>query len=384
MDSRKLYLIRHGAPLYPQEGSWCIGQTDLPLAPLGKMQAVLLAADLSSEAPKEIYASPLSRARETASLLACGQKIQIVPDLVERGMGEWDGLSFAQIRLQWPDIYDRRGTDPDFPVPGAESTASALKRFQIAMQRIMMSSEGNVAVVAHTDVISSFVSAYAAAAGRKPGQRRQYRLPCGGYYIFTLPRSENTASCTAILRKGSAQLSVMSSDLVKHQPLPELTERLCRALRSAAALPEGIAAHCDAVASTAMRLCDRLAERGYGFDRKLIQCSAMLHDIARQQSHHAEVGAGWLTDLGYPDVGRLIAAHHDLPALCLDEAAILFIADKITQGITEVSLEQRFSDSQRKCMSLEAQQAHRRRRAQAFWVRERINALCGREVIRAD
>ena len=29
----------------------------------------------------------------------------IVSDLSERNLGEWDGLSFDEIRQRWPDIY---------------------------------------------------------------------------------------------------------------------------------------------------------------------------------------------------------------------------------------------------------------------------------------
>ena len=44
---RDLYLIRHGKPQYPDEHSYCIGQTDLPLSMLGHLQAVLLHEELS-------------------------------------------------------------------------------------------------------------------------------------------------------------------------------------------------------------------------------------------------------------------------------------------------------------------------------------------------
>ena len=39
---RNLYLIRHGKPQYPDEHSYCIGQTDFSLSMLGHLQSVLL------------------------------------------------------------------------------------------------------------------------------------------------------------------------------------------------------------------------------------------------------------------------------------------------------------------------------------------------------
>ncbi len=370
MHNRNIYLIRHGKPAYPQNISYCIGQTDLPLSPLGQMQAVLLAAKLASPALRGIYSSPLSRARETASILAaeCALPVQIIPALRERSMGEWDGLPFSLIRSTWPDIYAERGSDPDFPIPGAESLPASLQRFHTALQYIISSSEGDIAIVSHTDVISSFAFAYAKAQNLPVKQRSQLRLPCGGYYQFTV--SKNHRIC--------------SWDPTCHSPHPEPDEKLCLALRHAVHLPVHIQEHCDAVTSSAMHICDMLSARGFHLDRRRIKYAAMLHDIARLQTDHASVGGQWLTALGYPEIGQLIAVHHDLPALCLDEAAILFIADKITQHTATVTLAQRFSGSLQKCHSPEALLAHQRQLEQAVWLKDRINAICQQEVICAE
>ena len=37
---RNLYLVRHGKPQYPDEHSYCVGQTDFSLSMLGNLQAV--------------------------------------------------------------------------------------------------------------------------------------------------------------------------------------------------------------------------------------------------------------------------------------------------------------------------------------------------------
>ena len=38
---RNLYLVRHGKPQYPDEHSYCVGQTDFSLSMLGHLQAVV-------------------------------------------------------------------------------------------------------------------------------------------------------------------------------------------------------------------------------------------------------------------------------------------------------------------------------------------------------
>ena len=62
---RSLYLVRHGKPQYPDEHSYCVGQTDFSLSMLGHLQAVLLNEELSDKI-SGIYCSPLLRAVETA------------------------------------------------------------------------------------------------------------------------------------------------------------------------------------------------------------------------------------------------------------------------------------------------------------------------------
>ena len=153
---RDLYLIRHGKPQYPDEHSYCIGQTDLPLSMLGHLQAVLLHEELSDKI-SAIYCSPLSRAVDTASHIAPALPHLTVSELSERNLGSWDGLSFDKIRQKWPAIYEARGKNPECPIPGAETPLESGTRFSQAISRILHSSDSNIAVVAHTDVISFYL-----------------------------------------------------------------------------------------------------------------------------------------------------------------------------------------------------------------------------------
>ena len=77
---------------------------DFVLSMLGHLQAVLLNEELS-EKISGVYCSPLLRAIETAGHMAPELPHIIVSDLSERNLGEWDGLSFDEIRQRWPDIY---------------------------------------------------------------------------------------------------------------------------------------------------------------------------------------------------------------------------------------------------------------------------------------
>jgi len=107
---------------------------------------------------------------------------------------------------------------------------------------------------------------------------------------------------------------------------------------------------------------------------------AQLHDIARLGPGHAELGARWLETLGYPAQAGIIRLHHESPEVPL-EAAVVSIADKCISGTRRVGLEERFDLSLSKCGDEQARQAHARRRAAAEALRDRINSLCGKEVI---
>lgn len=149
---KKVYLIRHGLPEFPGGKRMCLGQTDLPLSAEGHAQARAMAAKL----PKvtAVFSSPLTRAVQTAQAIATPV---ILEELKELYAGEWDGLTFGEIRLRYPELYAARETDKTLPLPGAESNEDGLSRFRQAMEQAAASAEGDCAVVAHGGVIGLFL-----------------------------------------------------------------------------------------------------------------------------------------------------------------------------------------------------------------------------------
>ena len=352
---RSLYLVRHGKPQYPDEHSYCVGQTDFSLSMLGHLQAVLLNEELSDKISR-IYCSPLLRAVETAGHMAPELPHIIISDLSERNLGEWDGLSFDKIRQRWPDIYKARENNPDHPIPGAETPAASGFRFSQAVHKILCASEGDIAVVAHTDVISSYI--YALHSGMYSRQR--FRLPCGSYYHLEVNERNN----------------ISFSDPSYILPHPELNDGLCFRLRNAVSLPRHVQAHSDAVTELACCLCNMLESNGYIFDQKLVRSGALLHDIARLQKNHTKTGGELFLQLGYPEICQIISQHHGLKETKLDEAAIVFLADKLIEETQRVSIEKRFADNLYKCKSPEALQSHKLQLKQALTLQDMIQSIC--------
>ena len=150
---KKCYLIRHGLPDFPGGQRMCIGTTDIPMGEKGLLQAEEMAKKLPPVTA--VFSSPLTRAVQTAQ--AIGLQITAIDNLREMYAGEWDGLTFSEIRERYPELYAARGVDPTIPLPGAEDHADGLARFCTAMALAAEQAPGDFAVVAHGGIVAQFL-----------------------------------------------------------------------------------------------------------------------------------------------------------------------------------------------------------------------------------
>ena len=150
---KKVYLIRHALPAFPGGSRMCIGITDIPLGDTGLAQAKAMAVALPPVTA--VYSSPLTRAVQTAQ--AIGMHITILSGLREMYAGEWDGLTFEQIRKRYPALYAARALDRTLPLPGGENQEVATVRFYADMEKAAVQAPGDFAVVAHGGIIAKFL-----------------------------------------------------------------------------------------------------------------------------------------------------------------------------------------------------------------------------------
>jgi alpha-ribazole phosphatase/probable phosphoglycerate mutase len=101
-----IFLARHG------ESDWNVekrfqGHRDRPLTERGREQAHALADLVGAEKIGAVYTSPLSRARETAEIVAArvGLKVVALPELREVDTGSWSGLSRADVEARFPEGF---------------------------------------------------------------------------------------------------------------------------------------------------------------------------------------------------------------------------------------------------------------------------------------
>ncbi len=99
-----LYIMRHGITDWNKIHR-LQGRTDIPLNEEGRQMAKDAAVLYKNVHFDICYCSPLSRAKETASLVLAGRNIPIITDdrLIEMGFGNFEGI---------PQILDR----PDLPI----------------------------------------------------------------------------------------------------------------------------------------------------------------------------------------------------------------------------------------------------------------------------
>jgi broad specificity phosphatase PhoE len=137
-----LGLLRHG------QTDWNIdlrlqGSTDIPLNETGKEQARQAALALNPEDWDLIIASPLSRARNTAEIIAqeLSMNVVIVPELIERSFGAAEGLDHAS----WRKLYESH-----VPIEGLESLEDLRLRTHLLLDLIANEYSGQrVLAVSH-------------------------------------------------------------------------------------------------------------------------------------------------------------------------------------------------------------------------------------------
>lgn len=83
----------------------------------------------------------------------------------------------------------------------------------------------------------------------------------------------------------------------------------CERLLNEYGTPEHVKEHCRAVADMACTVAEELNRHGFRLDVPLILAAGLLHDIARTEDRHWDVGAELADRLGYHDEAAIIKVH---------------------------------------------------------------------------
>lgn len=149
----KLGFIRHGQTDWNAQ-DFLQGSSDIPLNDVGRRQAREAVGILGTDSWDVIVSSPLSRARETAQIIATDLGIELGPrydELIERDYGQAEGMTPEETEKHWPN---RVGG-------GIETLESVVARGRQAIDLIAADFHGkNVIVVCHGTIVRYTLSAF--------------------------------------------------------------------------------------------------------------------------------------------------------------------------------------------------------------------------------
>jgi broad specificity phosphatase PhoE len=152
MPVTRLLLVRHGATTATEEGRFS-GATGAELSDQGRWQAARLGARLAQQTIDAIFASPLSRALDTARIIADHCHVEPVTreELREIGHGRWEGLTREEVEERFGDEYAAWDADPfTFAPSGGESGVAVLARaLPVIRDMVTAHAGGQVLVVSH-------------------------------------------------------------------------------------------------------------------------------------------------------------------------------------------------------------------------------------------
>ena len=173
----RIFLVRHGQ-VQQNAGSIYLGQADIPLSAVGRIEAASAGEKLLEyEAkPKRIYTSDLERAKETADIISKTLGgFPVIPDKLfrEMAMGTWDGELVEDIKAKFPTEYEKRGDDlRNYRTPGGENFYDLSSRVTREFHRIfaedfvcsvdslndnLCQDPGDLVIVAHLGVITALL-----------------------------------------------------------------------------------------------------------------------------------------------------------------------------------------------------------------------------------
>ncbi len=184
----KLILMRHGSIRLPEEEVCYIGQTDRSMTPKGREEADRCLQKIHMQVKKidEVWCSDLKRCVETAVCAKerLGVPYRTDPRLREIKLGEWEGKSFQQIRVEHPGQYRDRGEHlGTYCTPGGENFRQAMIRaVQFTEERVQCLQEESVILfITHAGVIRALCCC---RDHRHPDEVLRYRIGYGEYVVW--------------------------------------------------------------------------------------------------------------------------------------------------------------------------------------------------------
>ena len=177
---RSLYLARHGETSWNRDGRWQ-GHTDVALNEAGRDQARVLAEAVRGRSIERVWASDLSRARETAEIIAAALgvgPIHVDAGLRERGFGCFEGLTREECEARFPELWSRYRSNLREAPPGGELHTEVVPRMQAALRRAVaaLGPDGAALLISHGAAIRLVVGSITGEVPQPLGNGALFRI----------------------------------------------------------------------------------------------------------------------------------------------------------------------------------------------------------------
>ncbi len=157
----KLILVRHGhvEGIDPERFR---GRTDVPLTEEGLRQAVAAARCVAARwRPAVVYTSPLQRCVRTGREIAAAVAVEalVLHELIDLDYGEWQWRTHAEVRREWPELFDLWRAAPQLVrFPRGESLQDLVARTADALRKVLeRHTTDTVVLVAHDSGIRALL-----------------------------------------------------------------------------------------------------------------------------------------------------------------------------------------------------------------------------------
>lgn len=151
-------LVRHGHTEATEQGRLYTDPA-AELTPQGMAQASAVADWIHEKKPDVVLCSTARRVRSTAAVISRQIGVEALPveGLNEWHVGEWEGLTYWDVKKDQPEVYKQWSSDPIMNrPPGGESVADMFERTRSKIGELIDQYDGKtVCLITHAGIIRS-------------------------------------------------------------------------------------------------------------------------------------------------------------------------------------------------------------------------------------
>ncbi|MCK5679401.1 histidine phosphatase family protein [bacterium] len=158
-----LYLLRHGETVNTLDGPLRYnGHFDVDITAKARAQMVQRGLEFAALEISAVYASDLKRCRIGGEIIAkkTGCSLTLSENLREMKMGDWEGLTLAEVSKRFPEQVEQKFADfINYRIPGSETIKEVEERIYPEFDRIIAQHCGEtIVIVAHGGVNLLFIA----------------------------------------------------------------------------------------------------------------------------------------------------------------------------------------------------------------------------------